>query len=206
MFVPLKWAKQTPLADGLEEREKSSCPNKILDLTTPTLFARFSVDWWLTRKIRCFRIHQPVDSDLLPFSHSSFISWSMAVFDVLFTTVVLAVLIAEGKIRWRLCEFVHQQGTSCKAQMMRKNDHEAFFSWSKSLKKLFKSSLLKKIEAWEKASPPKITDQWLSMLISVYMQGKPCICTYANCSWSIVILNVSYHLRIAIILKIIARY
>ena len=32
----------------------------------------------------------------------------MAVFDVLFTTVVLAVLIAEGKIRWRLREFVHQ--------------------------------------------------------------------------------------------------
>ena len=33
------------------------------------------------------------------FFHSSLISWGMAVFDVLFTTVALAVLIAEGKIR-----------------------------------------------------------------------------------------------------------
>lgn len=48
----------------------------------------------------------------------------MAVFDVLFTTVVLAVLIAEGKIRWRLRGFVHPQGTSCKAVTANPDDAE----------------------------------------------------------------------------------
>ena len=48
----------------------------------------------------------------------------MAVLDVLFTTVVLAVLIAEGKIRWRLREFVHPQGRSCKAVTANPDDAE----------------------------------------------------------------------------------
>lgn len=74
----------------------------------------------------------------------------MAVFDVLFTTIVLAVLIAEGKIRWRLGEFVHPAQAakqSLQTQMMRKNDHEAFLSWSKfkSLKQLIKFYLMKEL-------------------------------------------------------------
>ena len=53
----------------------------------------------------------------------------MAVFDVLFTTIVLAVLVAEGKIRWRLREFVYPQGTSCKAVTANPDDAEEW-SWS----------------------------------------------------------------------------
>ena len=57
LFVPLS-----------EPKTPASCPNKILDLTTPTLFARFSVDWWLTRKIWRFRMPVPVDNVSFPWN------------------------------------------------------------------------------------------------------------------------------------------